>query len=713
MSTAHRLPRLLLAAALAALPARAAAQAALRGTVVDGETGAPVAGAVVRLTSRADSALTSSDGRWSLASVDGTARIEVRRMGYATRRVVAGPGEMRIALAPGAVGLDAVVVTASRRLQRLGDAPAATEIVTRREIEDTGASDLASVLTEQTGVQLHGGHPAGAGAMIEGMGSERILILLDGQPLAGRISGELDLSRIPAWMAQRVEVVKGPQSTLYGSEAMGGVINVITRPLPSRGWQGGVQLTAGTQGRMDGAATLATRAGRLGLGADVTRRSVELTAGQGGSTGALSEDLDGLLKASWDASAALRLDAGGALWNQEQRWGAGQLFQFARNQQREARAGAAWTAGHHRITPLVHLSEFEHRSRAATVTNPGDDGWTRETQGLLDAEVLYAGTFGRHAVDAGIEGRRERIVSDRVEGEKRTLHSVEPYAQLTLSGARWSVVPGVRMAWSEQWGTHWTPRVAAVFRPLPALALRASVGRGYRAPSFKELYLDWVNESAGYAVHGNPDLTPETSTNLTAGFEWAPGDVYLRAQAYNNRFSDFIDTRETAAGTAQYTYLNVQDGRTRGIEAEAGIQRGPARAEVGYGYLDAVDLSTGLRLPERPAHSGRLALGYAATSWLRGTLTGVYTGAVDAQPETGTAARGAFLRWDLHLTQSLPRGAELTLGADNLFAQHADNWPGFTGRRLYLGLGWRGSFAPVSAATNDGRPAASMNTGDQ
>src|SRR5262249_34086517 len=152
---------------------------------------------------------------------------------------------------------------------------------------------------------------------------------------------------------------------------------------------------------------------------------------------------------------------------------------------------------------------------------------------------------------------------------------------------------------------------------------------------------------------------------------------------FHNRLRDFIDTRETVAGSSDFTYLNVQDGRTRGAEAEAGARFGRVRTEGGYGWLDAVALNTGARLPRRPVHSRRRAVGTAGTRPLRGTVTGVFTGAVAGQPELGATARDAFLRWSLNLVQALPRGTELTLGADNLFAAHPDGWPGFTGRRLY------------------------------
>ena len=101
--------------------------------------------------------------------------------------------------------------------------------MTRDDIRRAAATNLAAVLTQQLGLQTASGSPAGTQVLIEGLGDQRVLVLLDGQPVAGRVGGVFDLSRLPASIVDRIEVVKGPQSVLYGTDAMGGVINVITR----------------------------------------------------------------------------------------------------------------------------------------------------------------------------------------------------------------------------------------------------------------------------------------------------------------------------------------------------------------------------------------------------------------------------------------------------------------------------------------------------
>ncbi|MGH7458398.1 MAG: TonB-dependent receptor plug domain-containing protein [Longimicrobiaceae bacterium] len=598
------------------------------------------------------------------------------------------------ALSERVIPLDSLVVTVSRRPQRLADVPVATELISRREIERTGASDLAAVLIERAGIVLEGGHPTGAGVMLQGMGSERVLVLVDGQPFIGRISGKVDLSRIPASMIERIEVVKGPQSTLYGSEAMGGVVNVITRRTSGDAWNVGAELRAGSQHRRDASAHLSGGAGPASWVLELGRRGVSVTPGQAEAAGARAERWDGLAKLHWTVGPSLALEASALVLDERQRWRSGQLWYFADNRQWSARLGADWARGEHRLSPTLYATEFDHLSRRANASEPVEGTGERQVQRLFEAELLYTGLVSGETLDAGIEVVREEIDSDRVLGEARVLHSVEPFAQITIGGAGWSVVPGMRLSWSEQWGAHWTPRLAILYRAARSLALRASVGRGYRAPAFKELYLDFLNigPGYGYAVRGNPDLRPETSTNLTLGAEWAGEGVYLRGQLFGNRFDDFIETRLAgdSSGITLYTYGNLEDGQTWGSEVEAGAALGGLIAEGGYSYLVA-HAADGRPLLGRPMHSARASFTYAWPFGLRASATGLYTGETPIEWEASEAGfelreRGGFTRFDLRMAQELPYGLEVAFGVDNVLDSRPEKWPGYAGRHLYIGL---------------------------
>lgn len=672
----------------------------LAGRVTEAGSGEPLGSVVVRVEGpRMAEVVAAADGTWRLGPLPpGPYVVRVEHLGYADAEweVVLDPGGsvwVEVELTPRPISLDAVVVTASRRSQALKDVPVATELLTRAEVEQSGAADLSSVLVERTGIQLEGGHPNGAGVMLQGLGSERVLVLLDGQPFIGRLSGGIDLSRIPTSMIERVEVVKGPHSTLYGSEAMGGVVNVITRA-PDRGtWSVGGALTGGSQGRLDVAANALGGFGSIAWLADVGRRSARLTPGQAEEEGALAERWDALAKVQWLADSAFSADAAVLFLDERQRWRAGQLYYFADNRQVEARAGARWTMDSHHLSSLVHATEFRHLARRATTPEPVEGTGEEETQRRFELELLYGGSLAGHALDLGLEAHREEIRSARVSGRERAVHTLEPFAQVTLSGERWSVAPGARFSWSEQWGTHWTPRLAVMARPLPALAVRGSVGRGYRAPSFKELHMEFLNigPGYGYAVKGNPTLRPETSTNVTVGAEWSGDRLYLRGQLFHNTFDDFIETRITgdSSGIEIHSYQNIESGTTRGLELEAGATWRGLRAEAGYAWLQAYQDDADTPILGRPAHSVRAMVSYALSMGLRASVSAHYTGATPVQrTDDGIRERDGFLRFDARVAQRLPHGFQLVIGADNIFDAVPRDWPGNARRHLYAALSW-------------------------
>ncbi|MHB1225815.1 MAG: TonB-dependent receptor plug domain-containing protein, partial [Gemmatimonadaceae bacterium] len=265
--------------------------------------------------------------------------------------------------------------------------------------------------------------------------------------------------------------------------------------------------------------------------------------------------------------------------------------------------------------------------------------------------------------------------------------------QFELGGDEWSVVPGARLTWNEQWGTAFTPRVAARWRATPELTLRLAVGQGFRAPDFKELYLQFVNDAAGYAVYGNRDLRPEHSDNVTAGAEWTEGAFYARGQLFWNRLRDFIETRPLpdANGQVAYGYANVEQGLTRGADIEVGVALGGVRAEAAYGWLNAVDRLTDLPLLGRPSHSARATVSGALPHVGRGSLSGVYTGSTPMERDAAGAVigeRDSFLRLDARLARALPLGAELSVGVDNIFDSRPARWEGAIGRQLYTALSW-------------------------
>lgn len=679
-------------------PAIAQETVVLRGRVWSAQSGGPVDGVRIEAPEFGVGTLSGADGRWVLGGVGaGPTELRLDRIGYAPAnlQVDARPGlpEISVELNAAALPVDGVVVTAGRRSQRLADAPVTVEIVGRRAIESAGVSDLSRVLAEQTGIQLEGGHPAGESVMLQGMGSERVLVLLDGQPLVGRISGQFDLSRIPASAVERVEVVKGPQSSLYGSEAMGGVVNVITRSAVAEPWNLSIGLTGGSQGRADVGGTLRGTVGEVRYVADAGRRLTELAPGIETGQGAMARRWDGLAKLGWSPTADWTIDLQGILIDERQRWKSGQLFNFADNRQTGGELRNRWVGRSTQISASLYWTEFLHHSRRSTGAEPTLDSGDRETQSITEAEFLVNADWLGSPLDFGVEARREATVSGRVVGGERDLLSLEPFAQTTVEIGTVSLVPGVRMTWSEQWGNHFTPRLAGVLRPSGATTIRASVGRGYRAPAFKELYMEFLNIGAGYGytVRGNPGLSPETSTNVMAGIEWSPGPLHVRGQLFHNGFDQFIETRLVgdSTGVTVYSYGNIADGSTSGVELEAGFSRSGFHGEVGYAFLNA-ETGEGDPLLGRARHSGRGLIEYALPGRVNAGLHADFSGRAPVQrTDDGLAFRSASTRFDIRAGRTLPGGLELTAGVRNIFDSRPDNAAGYQGRHLYLSAGWQ------------------------
>lgn len=667
--------------------------------VHDGATGRALDAVRLLLVSGMDTLRYATDAR-GLAAVPrelmqrGT--LLVRRLGFAPLQVAGAGGTttdtLYLALTPLALSLDATVVTAARREQRLADAVVPVELISRRQVEETGATDVASVLTERLGIQLDRGLPGNSGVQLQGLGSQRVLVLVDGQPLVGRIGGTLDLSRLSANNVERIEVVKGPQSTLYGSDAMGGVINVVTRRPQTDRMEARLQAVGGSMGRSDMLGTLLANHGATDVVLDVGVRQLALTPGVSDAAATFADRYDVSPSVGWRSNGGLTLQAGGIFTGERQRYRTGPLFRFVDRDQLAARAGAEYVTGRHRMGALLYRSRFDHLARASTFDTPQGDLGDRDRQQLSELELTYAGPTPIGQLDAGVEIRRESIVADRVQGMRQHWDLVEPFAQVGLVFGKVAVTPGVRYTHNSQWGSALAPRLAAMWQATEQVRVRASAGRGFRAPDFKELFLSFANAQAGYAVVGNPLLRPETSENVQLHVERVGVRTFVRASVFDNRLEQFIQF-VTAEDAGVFSYENVDRAWTRGAELESGFTRDRWRVEGGYSFLRTRDLGTGLELLSRPRHSGRLSMSVGNLIGSRLAASLVHTGAMPTgRDEAGvvTTEQPAFTRLDLRGARPIVGGLELSVGVDNLFNRTLGaDWPGFTGRLWYAGLVWQ------------------------
>lgn len=502
---------------------------------------------------------------------------------------------------------DVVVVTATRSEERLADAPVATEVVTREEIEASGARTVDGVLDQHPGIAVTRG-VGGAGVQLWGLDPELTLILLDGQPLVGRVGGVLDLSRIATRDLERIEIVKGAGATLYGADALGGVINLITRRAAR-----GVSTTAGARaGRYPTTqAEVSTETGTGGLPwlatSPVQTADADVALSLGG------DHWSGRSSAVAQARPTLRSpDGTGSVQSGFSLVTLAQDLAWTPRADRSTRGRVSYTrrlsggtdvqatgavldrtndtevvsvrvgpdlrfgdAGSLRATVSYDLFRDQYLAdqRAATALDVYEE--TRDQAGEVDLGGVVA--VGSHALTVGTEARFEHIATDRISVPEADRTRLAVYAQDAWDvpvGRPTTVVAGVRFDRDSLFGSAWSPRVAVRHDPVDAVILRASWGRGFRAPPFKDLYLRFENLSSGYRVVGNPALRPELGDSYTASATWlaAPdGRLELRAAVFFNDLRDLIQAtllEPAAAGEpARYSYENVAEAWTRGVEA--------------------------------------------------------------------------------------------------------------------------------------------------
>jgi outer membrane receptor for ferrienterochelin and colicins len=511
---------------------------------------------------------------------------------------------------------EVIVVTGTRSETPRDASPITTEVIDRQRLVESGAQTAADALSLRPGLWIERGVAGTNGLTMQGLGPQYSLILVDGARQIGRTDGVLDLDRFAVEDLEQIEIVRGPSSVLYGSDALGGVVNLVTRT-PRDG------LAIDALARVDG---------RLGYEA-----RGRIAGGRRGFTGALVgtyRDAPAITLDNDDDSPATTFDAyedahvtGRGVHRRDDVWRFDAVADYLRRDLRGIAAsatgavfdrrnvvetaatqiGARWTGERTAVRLEADASVYRDQFLSDQRMSGALDQYQLTDESLLEARAQVAQRFGQHSVLAGGELLREALDSDRLAepGERlRAALFVQDEWRLGQSD-RAIIAPAVRLDVDSQFGTHATPRLAGRWQATETAVVRGSVGMGYRAPSFKEMLLRFQNPGAGYIVEGNPDLGPETSISVQAGGEWqATSWLWLAGDAYANRLRDMIFVvalPDDGSGTLRFGYDNIGRARTLGTEAYAIAARGRGAIELGYALTHTRDITAGRALEGVPA----------------------------------------------------------------------------------------------------------------
>ena len=577
----------------------------VHGTVRD-QTGLPIAAATVTLEGKRTA--TDTEGRYCFPQATKKSRVQVAMAGFATASqdfdASATPRRpLDFTLLPSGFR-DDVVVTATRTSRRLDDVPVRTEVVDARSMQAVGARTLADAVEYTTGVRVESNCQNCNFSQIRLLGLEGpyTQLLIDGQPVISSLAQVYGIEQIPARMIQRIEIVKGGGSALYGSGSVGGVVNIIPRE-PSR--------PAGLfESRMDwsrGRPNLSHSGSADWAAAD--QRANVMAFAQIDDVKPLDLTGDGFTEVS-----LRKLRAGGARASRYLFGGSGKLTGEFTMFGEERRGGdrldlrpeqaqiAEWvqtrrTAGSgtwfHGVSPRLDyrvtlaLAETRRDSYYGTGQDPNAFGDTANRLVVADSQVnQYA---GRHTVSWGVQSTWEEL-RDAQPAYARftdaTYRNTGVFVQDDWAFAKgWELICGLRAdRHSAVDGTIVSPRLALMISPNEALDIRASVARGFRAPQTfdEDLHLSSVGGEVRF-IRIDPSLREERSTNYMLGAEWKPeagrGQALFEVNGFLTTLDDlFFVRQDDDPATDALEYLKVNHGRAGvyGVEMNAGWGMGDA-----------------------------------------------------------------------------------------------------------------------------------------
>ncbi|AKJ27199.1 TonB-dependent receptor plug domain-containing protein [Caldimonas brevitalea] len=641
---------------------------------------------------------------------------------------MASCGNAALAAEPEVRRLQPFVVTGTRSEKPADDSPVRTEVVGTEELARTHARSLKEALENVPGLQLREIHgKSGFELSLQGLGSDHVLVLIDGLPISASTSSTVDLSQYLLVDVERIEVVKGAASAQYGSSAMGGVVNVIPRRIEA-GTRAQLQVDAGSWGHQNASG----RAGEpgmthalLGVEGGSERWRLRLVGDVNDSRGFAADPAgwtrqgdavrreQAAVRLSWlpQRHSELWLDASTYREDNEKRYD--YFVPPVQVPQRKTEditrervvGGTRWRFDSGLRAELKGLHErYDSHTlsySAAALTGERQSALRTDHASLqIDLPAWH-----RQLWQLGADLHRERLaqqvdgIGELAAGEVERV-ARELFAQNDIIvDDRWELLLGVRWQDDSDFGSHVAPKASLRWQ-LPQGerwrgVLRASLGRGYRVPNLKERHYLFDHSALGYRVEGNPDLQPESSTSLQLGTTLHRGETLtFDANAFLNRVRDLIQTdlghATVVDGIATYTYRNVARARTRGLEtaltwrAAAGLSLNAA-----YTRTHTEDLSNGRELTRRPRDVLRLGLDWTAYPSGTVSLRGRYQGHELVDQESD-ARSPAWTTVDLKFNHTWAPGRVLFAGIDNLFDQQrnfanpSDFGPA-AGRFFYLG----------------------------
>ncbi len=568
------------------------------------------------------------------------------------------------------------VVTANRMPTRADSLVSEVVVIERRDIERLAGRTLPEVLARAAGVQLgaNGGRGTASSVFIRGTEARHTILLIDGVRYGSATVGTPIWENIPLDAIERIEVLKGPGSSLYGSDGVGGVVQIFTRK-GRDGFHPYAQVAAGSDAYRQAGAGLSGGQGAFSyaLGAQALRDGSFSATNAREPFGSYNPDRDPFSQQSLNASAAWQLTPGwkldgGVLYSD----GVSHFDDGAGNDARSnvrartLRAGLVGQVAPGWKTQLLAAQSADTSNATVASFLPSAFRTTQNQlswQNDVDTPVGVA-LLGLERLIQKVDSSTAYDVTDR------TLSSA--FAGLNGAAGPHSWQFNVRRDRNSQFGSSTTGFAGYGFKITPAWRVHASHGTSFVAPSFNQLY---------FPGFGTPTLQPEKGRNTDIGVTWTAGGHSVKLVHFDNRIRGFIPSGPLPANVPRARI----DGWTLGYDGTVGA----VTVRVSVDALDPRNEVTGRKLPRRSDRQATLALDYATGAWKFGASLLYASNRFD---DTANAQRvSGYTTLDLHASYALARDWSLQASVRNAGDRSYETVQGYNqpGRGAFVTVRWQ------------------------
>lgn len=632
-----------------------------------------------------------------------------------------------------------VVVTATRTQEEVKAVPQTVEVITKEDIEQLGATDVYSALRLAANVDVTSAGMAGHNVMIRGMSTNHTLILIDGKRFAGEDTsatqnvyalGRLSLSNI-----ERIEIVRGSASAQYGSDALGGVINIITKKSKEPSVM--VGLSTGSEAINNYYHIDFGKQGNFSSTFDMRFSDVRknMQAGDEGSNyyGPIQ---DFNFAGTWDLGNDKEIDLTLGYYNEHtkadyaDKYTSTGVFQISKDKKEwydyrryDYSLGYSGKTDNSDYMIRTFYSRLDKENNLYNYRNnfPGSMenilgsmypkyDWDKSTYTLWGIEGKNTVQLSdNHLLTFGGEYRQNKVEGTRLSDGGDNVHQVSQSGNGIVSNKYYSdkeintwagyiqdewqvndkllVIPSVRYDHDSSFGGEVTPKIGATYFISDNSRIKANWGKGFKAPTISELYMAMHRAMGGQTVnvYGNPDLKPEKSTSWDISFEAEKDNNFGKLTYFNNDVKNLITTKQIGSSYYDQRYINVDEAEIDGVEMEIGRNLDDKwTIKATSNWLDATDKVSGDRLDNRARNMTTLQLlyddhddwGYSAILWQQWANKYHY----DDNDYN-------FTTTNFVLNKKFGEGNRVYAGVDNIFDKKISNI-GLDGMIWRLGAEW-------------------------